>query len=170
MTVKRILKRLLPSVFAVLILAGCASSNPTDPKLIAKRRAERSAAYAALPADQQALVDAGQLKAGMGEDAVYIAWGSPAQVLKSGDTAGERTTWLYQSTTTDEYVYWRYREVPRRDGSVFLERFQERDYNFRDYISAELVFAGGYLQSWRMLPKPPGNTIYSPQPAGVFPQ
>lgn len=145
------------------LLAGC-STSPTDPRAIAKRRAERAAAYAALPDEQRPLVDAGQIQVGMGEDAVYIAWGAPGQVLRSGDASGERTTWLYHGTTTDEYVYWRYREVPRRDGTVFLERFMDRDYAFREYVSAELVFEGGRLARWRMLPRPPGNTVVSPQP------
>ncbi len=145
-------------------LVGCSSPSATDPKLIAKRRTERLAAYNALPDDHRAQVDSGQIKVGMNEDAVYIAWGAPAQVLRSGDASGERTTWLFHNSTTDEYLFWRYREVPRKDGTVFLERFLDRDYNYRDYVSAELVFSGGRLQIWRMLPKPAGNTIYSPAP------
>lgn len=145
-------------------LAGCSSPSATDPKLIAKRRTERLAAYHALTDEHRAQVDSGQIKVGMNEDAVYIAWGAPAQVLRSGDSSGERTTWLFHSSTTDEYLFWRYREVPRKDGTVFLERFLDRDYNYRDYVSAELVFSGGQLQSWRMLPKPSGNTIFSPAP------
>jgi hypothetical protein len=31
-------------------------------------------------------------------------------------------------------------------------------------VSAELVFTDGKLLSWRMLPKPGANTIYSPAP------
>ncbi len=143
-------------------LAGCTTPAATDPKLIAKRRAERAMAYAALNEDHRVQVDAGQIKVGMNEDAVYIAWGAPAQALRSGDAGGERVTWLFHNSTADEYLSWRYREVPRKDGSVFLERFLERDYNYRDYVSAELVFMDGQLQSWRMLPKPAGSTIYSP--------
>lgn len=163
MTVNRPLRWLAPLIFTAL-LAGCATPAPTDPKMIAKRRAERAAAYDALPAEFQSQVDAGQIKVGMNEDAVYIAWGPPAQALQSGDVSGERITWLFHGSTTDEYLFWRYREVPRKDGTVFLERFLDRDYNFRDYVSAELVFSGGRLQSWRMLPKPAANSIYSPAP------
>jgi hypothetical protein len=161
MNVKRFFR--LGFAGAVLLgLAGCASPNPTDPKLIAKRRAERASAYTALTDEQRAVVDSGQIKVGLNEDAVYIAWGPPAQVLRSGDANGERVTWLFHNSTADEFLFWRYREVPRKDGTVFLERFLDRDYNYRDYVSAELVFADGKLLSWRMLPKPAGSTIYSP--------
>ncbi|HTH46716.1 MAG TPA: hypothetical protein VMB21_04330 [Candidatus Limnocylindria bacterium] len=151
----------LSPIFLLLLLfaAGCATSST-----IATRRTERAAAYNALPADERALVDQGQLRTGMDEDAVYISWGKPAQVLRSGDASGERTTWLYESTTTDTYHSWHYREYPRRDGSSYIDRTLETDYNFRDYVSAELVFRGGKLQSWRMLPKPPGQDVYSPNP------
>jgi hypothetical protein len=163
MTVNRCSR--LSVLAAVLVcLVGCATPAATDPKLIAKRRTERAAAYANLSEDHRAQVDAGQIKVGMDEDAVYIAWGPAAQVLRSGDASGERVTWLFQNSTTDEYLFWRYREVPRKDGTVFLERFLDRDYNFRDYVSAELVFTDGKLLSWRMLPKPGANTIYSPAP------
>lgn len=158
------LSRWIIALPLLAVWAGCSSPSATDPKLIAKRRTERLAAYNALTDEHRAQVDAGQIKVGMNEDAVYIAWGAPAQVLRSGDSNGERTTWLFHSSTTDEYLFWRYREVPRKDGTVFLERFLDRDYNYRDYVSAELVFTGGQLQSWRMLPKPSGNTIFSPAP------
>lgn len=146
-----------------LLAAGCAST-PTDPRQIAKRRDERSAAYAALTPEQQALVNQGQLRAGMSEDAVYIAWGKPAQVLRSGDASGETVTWLYEGTTTDDYLSWNYREVVRKDGTAYLDRFLDRDINVRSYISAELNFREGKLANWKMLPKPPGNLYLAPQP------
>lgn len=147
----------------VLLGAGCVSA-PTDPRQVARRRNERAAAYAALTPEQQALVDQGQLRAGMGEDAVYIAWGRPAQVLRSGDASGETVTWLYEGTTTDDYLSWNYREVVRKDGSAYLDRFLDRDINVRSYISAELIFREGRLTHWKMLPKPPGNLYLAPQP------
>ncbi len=145
-------------------IAGCASPSPTSPQEIARRKAERPAAYAALAADEQVLVDRGQIRVGMDTDAVYLAWGGPAQVLMSGDASGERTTWLYQGTTTDEYLSWNYREVVRNDGTAYLDRFLDRNINIRSYVSAELTFVDGRLSSWRMLPKPPGDTFLAPQP------
>jgi len=149
---------------AVLLLAGCASTPPTDPKQVAKRRTEKAAAYAALSAEHQAVVDQGQIRVGLPEDAVYIAWGRPAQVLRSGDASGETITWLYEGTTTDDYLSWNYREVIRKDGTTYLDRFLDRDINIRTYVSAELLFRDGKLASWKMMPKPGSNTILAPQP------
>lgn len=148
----------------LLLLSGCASQSNTDPRQIARRKVERAGAYAALAEEHKVLVDQGQLRVGMGEDAVYIAWGAPAQVLQSGDAAGEVTTWLFEGTTTDDYLSWNFREVTRRDGTTYLDRFLDRDINIRVYISAELSFRNGALASWKMLPRPPSNTILAPQP------
>lgn len=148
----------------VLALAGCATPDRTDPRSVAKRREQRAAAYAALPPEHRELVDQGQIRAGMNEDAVFIAWGAPAQVLRSGDASGESVTWLYESTTSDNYLTWNFREVTRKDGSTYLDRFMDRDINVRNYVSAELTFRGGRLATYRTLPKPPGSTIVAPQP------
>ncbi|KAB2653930.1 MAG: hypothetical protein DVB31_17220 [Verrucomicrobia bacterium] len=154
----------IPLLAALVALAGCANDGSIDPSRIGKRRVERAAAFAELPADQQALVEKGQIKVGMVPDAIYIAWGPAAQVLQSGDASGETTTWLYQGTTTDDYLSWNYREVVRKDGTTYLDRYMDRDINLRTYISAELMFRGGVLASWKMLPKPPSQTIFAPVP------
>ena len=151
---------------AVLGATGCVSPSNTDPRQIAKRRIERAAAFAALPAEHQELVAQGQIKVGMNPDAVFIAWGRPAQTLQSGDATGETTTWLYEGTTTDDYLSWNYREVIRKDGTQYLDRYLDRNINLRIYITAELSFRNGALANWRMLPKPPSQTILAPQPLG----
>lgn len=161
-----LMRFLLPGCVAgwMFLLSGCSTPSNTDPKRIAKRKVERAGAYAALTEEHKSLVDLGQLRVGMGEDAVYMAWGAPAQVLQSGDASGEVTTWLFEGTTTDDYLSWNFREVTRRDGTTYLDRFMDRDINIRIYISAELFFRNGALSSWKMLPRPPGNTILAPQP------
>jgi hypothetical protein len=153
-----------PGLLLAACLAGCAMQSNTDPRQIARRRTERAAAFAALPVETQALVDQGQIRVGMNPDAVYIAWGRPAQELRSGDATGEATTWLYEGTTTDDYLSWNYREVIRKDGSTYLDRYLDRDINVRTYVSAELTFRAGALASWKMLPKPGSQTILAPQP------
>ena len=128
-------------VSAVLLLGilGCASA-PTDPRKIAKRRVERASAYQALTPEQRSLVDRGQVQVGMPEDAVFIAWGKPAQVLRRGDATGEETTWLYSRSTTDQFVNWNYVEVRGRDGNRYLDRVVTTEYAFQDYVSARLTF------------------------------
>lgn len=149
-----------PIVCACVLLAGCAGST------VDSRKKERAVAYAALSNDERALVDQGQIRVGMNPDAVYVAWGAPAQVLKSGDASGEVTTWLYTATATDTVHSWHYREYPRRDGSTYLDRSMDVDYAFRDYVSAELIFRNDRLEKWRMLPKPMETDLLMSTPYG----
>ena len=131
-----------------LFLAGCATST------VESRRKEKLAIYDALSPDEKEQVDKGQIKTGMSQDAVYIAWGPPAQILQNQTgTSGVQTVWLYEGTTMQETRYWTFREVPH-GGHVFFERYLDRDYDPRNYVSAELVFVGGKLASWRTLPRP----------------
>ena len=137
-------------ILALLLLAGCAA-----PSTIESRRIEKSAAYQALPPDQQAMVDSGQIRVGMSADAVYIAWGKPNEVLESEDAQGRITTWLYHGSWLQENRYWAYREAGHRGRGAYLERYLVSDYTPRDYVRSEIVFKDGKVQSWRTLPKPP---------------
>lgn len=152
--------RAIALVVFLVAAAGCAT-----PSTVASRRQERAAAYEALPVEMRAVVDAGRLKVGMSEDAVYIAWGKPAQKLQSGDASGEQVLWLYQGTTSDTYLNWRYQTMLRPDGSTFLDRTLQRDLDVREYVAAELTFREGRLTSWRTLPRPGSRTVFgSPNP------
>ncbi len=140
----------------LVLLSGCATKSTVE-----SRRQERFAAYESLPDEQRQLVAEGQIKVGMNQDAVYIAWGQPAQILASEDGAGRINTWLYHGETTDEFVGWRFVEVPGPNGSYFSRRL-DRTFNVREYVSAELIFRDGLLQSWRTLAKPGENTYFTP--------
>jgi hypothetical protein len=135
--VKPIVKRSLLVLLMGLLLAGCATNS------IESRRQERPASYANFSPELQALVNAGQIRRGMNEDAVYIAWGKPAQVVQVEDQNGLQAIWIYTGGWMEETRYW----YPHR-------RFPETDYQPRTYVRAELVFVGGLLQSWRTLPQP----------------
>jgi hypothetical protein len=127
-----------------LLLVGCATSNTFE-----KRRVERSAAYKALSPEFQTAVEHGEIKVGMPQDAIYIAWGAPSEILKSADTQGEITRWLYYGSYMQENRYWtgsRGRDFPS-------ERLQY-DYIPRDYVSAEVIFSNGVVKSWNMKPRP----------------
>jgi len=137
-----------------LLMAGCASST------IEKRRAERAAAYAVLSPKHRALVDAGKLEAGMSEDAVYIAWGKPDQIVEQGDRKGKTIKWIYEGTTADTHYFWQPYVVTRKDGRRTLDRRLVPWTEFRDYVSAELVFRNGELESWKTLPKPPSRRFH----------
>ena len=58
-----------------LFLIGCATST------LEKRKAEKRVSYERLAPEFKAFVDEGQIQTGMTEDAVYMAWGKPAEIL-----------------------------------------------------------------------------------------
>jgi len=126
-------------VLAVFFLTGCATTNTIE-----SRKRERAAAYAALSPEFRALVDGGQIRKGMTEDAVYIAWGKPAQILQQEDQNGAATLWLYEGGWMEETRYWYGRRYSRL----------EHDYQPRTYVRAEIVFVNGQVVSWRTLPQP----------------
>lgn len=134
-------------VFLAGLIAGCSTST------IETRKQERTGAYQALSPEQKQLVDQGDVRVGMSQDAVYIAWGPPSQVLEQEDANGHVVTWVYEGQWMEETRYWTYRELSR-DGSRFLDRHLESDYTPRQYIRAEIDFQDGKVVRWRTLPRP----------------
>jgi hypothetical protein len=124
-------------LFISLLLTGCTTSN------IDTRRRERPTGFAALSPESKALVSDGQIRRGMSEDAVYIAWGKPAQILQQEDQHGLATIWVYLGGWIQETRYW----YPNR-------RFPETDYQPRTYVRAEITFVKGAVDNWRTLPQP----------------
>ena len=113
------------------------------------------AAYSDLSPEEQQLVDQGQIKVGMSADAVYIAWGPPAQVIEAENPQGRVTTWLYHGSWMQENRYWAYRETRAGPGpDIFLERYLISDYTPRDYLRAQIQFVDGRVHSWQTLPRP----------------
>ena len=124
-------------MFVALTLVGCASSS------IESRRRERASVFATLTPEMQALVNEGQVRRGMTPDAVYIAWGKPSQVLQQEDQRGLVLFWLYHGGWMEETRYWPH-----------YGRMPVSDYQPRTYVSAEITFINGVVDSWRTLPKP----------------
>lgn len=135
------------ALLVCVALTGCATST------IETRRQERRAAYEGLSPEVKTLVDKGQIKVGMSQDAVYISWGAPSEVLQSETPEGALTTWQFHGAWMQETRFWTYREVTK-DNATFLERYLERDYNPRDYVKAEITFMNGAVKQWRTLPRP----------------
>jgi hypothetical protein len=139
---------------ACALLVGCLLAAGCRTSTIDTRRAERQAAYDALPHEWQEIVDQGQIRVGMPMDAVFIAWGQPAETLESQARDGSITvTWLYHGAWLEKTRYWAYREVQQGD-RTFLERYLTHDYDPRSYVQAEIVFEEGVVKSWRTLPRP----------------
>lgn len=129
-------RNLLLVLLAGLLLAGCATKNTID-----TRKQERYAAYSALTPEQRALVDSGQIAAGMNMDVVYIAWGKPGQTASGGNEAGRSTTWFYYGGYIDEVRYWGYRSP-------------HYAYANRTYVRAQVTFVNGVVKQWQTFPQP----------------
>jgi hypothetical protein len=143
----------LPWFLVLLISASLPTGCATPQQKIDKRKQEKYSAYAALPPDQKTAVDKGQINSGMPMDAVYIAWGKPSQVVTSGSQAGTFVTWVYLNVYLQSYFVgggWGY--GPFCYGPYFAGPYI--DYYPVNYVSAEVVFHDGVVQSWRTLPRP----------------
>lgn len=136
------------ATLVALLWCGCATNT------IESRKQERATGYAALAPETRSLVDQGQIKVGMTMDAVYIAWGKPAQILSGETAAGTTVTWIYAGTTMQEYRVWNYRYGPY--GHRYrMEPYLDYDYVARPYTRAEVVFENGVVKSWRTLAPQP---------------
>ena len=129
-------------------IAGCATST------VESRKQERYGVYSELQPAARSLVDQGKIKVGMPMDAVYIAWGKPAQVLNSESSHGARTTWLYQDTQLQEYRYWSSRPYYAY-GHYFSTPTLEYDYYPRSFVRAEVNFENGVVKDWQTFAAPP---------------
>lgn len=141
------MKRALCFLVLGLFVAGCATST------IEKRRKEQSNAYASLSPEFKTAVDRGQIKVGMSEEAVYIAWGKPDQVLTSQSAQGTFVTWLYHGSRLQPYNYWTYHNY-MYDGYYWGHPYFGTSYTPVEFVSAEVVFENGVVKEWRTLPAP----------------
>jgi len=114
------------------------------------RKQEKSGEYSRLDPQSRELVDAGRIKVGMSMDAVYIAWGAPSEVVEGENELGPVTTWQYYGTTFEERRFWNYRVYYHR-GRPMSEPFLDFDYQPINYLSAEVVFRGGLVSTWKTL-------------------
>ena len=84
-------------------------------------------------------------------DAVYIAWGKPAQILQNESPEGASTVWLYEGAWLDSGPTWIHRPMGRHGG---MQSYVVQDYFARSYVCAEFVFVNGKVRLWRTLPQP----------------
>lgn len=132
---------------ATLGLTGCATTS------ISSRKQERLASYNNLSADERLAVDLGQIKVGMSEDAVYIAWGKPSQIIVGESSSGKTATWLYLGTYFEEYRGWSFHGYHHGyRGRYYTAPYMTYDYVPRSYIRGEVKFEGGVVKEWRTLP------------------
>ena len=95
----RILPKALPLCLATsaLILTSCETTQD--------RISKHPEIYQRLSASDQALVSQGQIRAGMSQNAVWLAWGGPERKI-IGNMRGQPTeTWIYITYETAPYPY-----------------------------------------------------------------
>lgn len=79
-----------------LLLAGCSTTQT--------RITDRPDLYQSLSANDQALVSRGEIRPGMSQNAVWLAWGSPEQKTLGNVHGRAAETWVYFSYT-DAYPF-----------------------------------------------------------------
>jgi len=127
----------LTAIVSLLATTGCSTLSGSN---LETRKKERYSAYQALPADIRQAVDAGTLKAGMNTDAVYIAWGSPSEMISGGNASGEYVTWIYKAQYIQQVESFGYR--------------LRTEYINSTYVRAQAIFVGGQLKEWQSFPHP----------------
>jgi hypothetical protein len=80
---------------SALILAGCSTTE--------SRIKEHPEIFGSLSPKDQDLVSRGQIRTGMSQDAIWLAWGQPDQRVKGAMRGHATETWIY--TTTSSYGY-----------------------------------------------------------------
>ena len=79
------------------VLTGCSTTE--------SRISEHPDLFQTLSPKDQSLVSRGQIRVGMSENAVWLAWGSPNQKAVGAMRGHATETWIYFTTTTGPYGY-----------------------------------------------------------------
>lgn len=81
---------------SALILASCSTTET--------RISKHPEIYQALSPSDQALVSRGQIRAGMSQNAVWLAWGSADRKIVGNMRGRPTETWIYVNYTTYPYL------------------------------------------------------------------
>ena len=99
------MKRQILSGTLVIGVAGSALFF-TSCETTESRISKHPETYQRLSTRDQALVSQGQIRPGMSQNAVWLAWGSPDRKI-TGNMRGHATeTWIYITYETAPYPYW----------------------------------------------------------------
>ena len=82
---------------SALILTGCSTTET--------RISKHPEIYQTLSRNDQALVSQGQIRAGMWQNAVWLAWGSPDRKIVGNMRGRPSETWIYVNYITAPYGY-----------------------------------------------------------------
>jgi hypothetical protein len=82
---------------SAIVLTGCST--------VETRISDHPEIYQSLSPRDQELVSHGQIRVGMTQSAVWLAWGSPDQKVAGAMRGRSTETWIYTQTTTYGYGY-----------------------------------------------------------------
>ncbi len=137
--------KLVCAIFAAVFgLTACVSTPQS-------RIEENPALFKSLPAKEQTLVSIGQIKEGMSQPAVFLAWGAPSAVAEGKLNGKQATRWIYSSmqpvyTTPPAfrgYPYWGPYWGPRH---YFYPYYSDITYIPVD--TGYVLFINGKVKSW----------------------
>src|SRR6266568_5326843 len=83
---------------SALTLAGCSTTET--------RISGHPEIYQTLSSRDQALVSQGQIRSGMSQNAVWLAWGSPDRKIVGNMRGRPTETWMYVNYATYPYPYY----------------------------------------------------------------
>jgi hypothetical protein len=110
----------------VLVFAGCATTE--------SRISDHPEIFNSLSPSDQALVREGKIRAGMSQNAVWLAWGSPEQKAV-GNMRGRATeTWIYITYATAPYGGYGYPYGPYGRGYGFGSVALVRSHHHRSFV------------------------------------
>lgn len=90
-----------PPRLAVLSIAVCVSAIFVGCSTTQTRISDHPEIYQRLGQTDQALVNRGEIRNGMPQEAVYLAWGNPEQRTTANVHGRPAETWVYTETTGD---------------------------------------------------------------------
>ncbi len=88
-----------------MLMAACAALFLVSCSTTQTRIADHPQIYQSLRANDQALVARGQIRNGLSQDAVFLAWGQPDQRTTANVHGAPAETWIYLDTTGDVRPY-----------------------------------------------------------------
>lgn len=131
--------RNLAILTALVLLAGCATPQT--------RIASNRALYDSLPAEDQALIQQGQVGVGFTPDMVRLALGEPDRIYTRTDRSGHSESWAYTSYRLDDgrRIYGGYYHSWYRWRYPFYSDFAL--YDREVYERTKIVFKDGRVDS-----------------------
>jgi hypothetical protein len=144
---RRILSHFLTALAAsALVFTGCETTE--------NRISENQNLFNSLSASDQALVSRGQIRSGMSQQAVWLAWGNPENKTH-GEMRGRATeTWIYVQTTTAPYGSAYYPFYGYGAGPYFGGGFGGGGFVTRHHHGRSFFFYGDPLRSVLLLLHP----------------